>query len=443
MAKQLEVKQTMSAKKYLAAGFVVFPVGLSYDKEKSTDRKVKKDISPEPGFTKLTLDTAKGLSFTRNAIGLLTGFGVMALDIDNITLWGHILLGLEREEPETCKSISQSGGRHLLFKVTPELECLRKKLVFGLKTLGHDDFDLLDKGDFLLVPPSSFMTPSGERREYTFVEGYLLIDNPEKLIEAPKWLLEVLTPGSVAYNRVRGTFLKQALAKKAAERKGAAGAGLSGENTQGGRGASTKRARSVSVSSDSLTANEEALIALSNQDQLKEVEKHIKKLQAERAVNRQSWIQVRMAIHHATDGQGMELWDEFSHRVGPYNCRTLESQWDSFKNGSGITIGSLIHWGKEDAKTAREEKKRLKFEEEKIKSDKVLRREVVKFSVDHTGSKGVFEGWNAEKSVAVIKNTMHHPDHHVECVFNSDGAFQRCLECEWRNPFPASWWFHK
>ncbi|KAJ3086269.1 hypothetical protein HK102_013354 [Quaeritorhiza haematococci] len=81
----------MMAKKYLAAGFVVFPVGLSYNEEKSTDGKVKKDLAPEPGFTKLTLETAKRLSFTKNAIGLLTGIGVMALDIDNVNLWDHIL----------------------------------------------------------------------------------------------------------------------------------------------------------------------------------------------------------------------------------------------------------------------------------------------------------------------------------------------------------------
>ncbi|KAJ3074869.1 hypothetical protein HK102_005710, partial [Quaeritorhiza haematococci] len=144
-----------------------------------------------------------------------------------------------------------------------------------------------------------------------------------------------------------------------------------------------------------------------------------------------------MAIHHATDGQGMEIWDEFSRRAGPYDRRDLEYQWDSFKNGSGITIGSLIFWAKEDSKETREEKKRLKVEEEKeqkmMKSEEALRREAVKFGVHHTG--GNFEGWNAEKSVAVIKNTMHQPDHHVECMFSRNGAYQQCTECEWRNPF--------
>ncbi|KAJ3059481.1 hypothetical protein HK102_009966, partial [Quaeritorhiza haematococci] len=366
----------MTANKYLAAGFVVFPVGLSYDKEKSTDGKVKKHLAPEPKFTELTLEAAKKLSFTRNAIGLLTGFSVITLDIDNITLWNCVLSELEREEPETCKSISQSGGRHLLFKVTPELERLHKQSVFGVKTLGHDNFDLLGKGDFLLVPPSSFMTPSGERREYTFVEGYSLIDNLEKLIEAPKWLLEVLTPGSVTYNRIRGTFLKQALARKAAEKKEEKA--KQADKEQEGQ-VEAECGCDKDDHEDCFTAEEEALIALSHQDRLKEVAKHVKKLNANRAVNRQSWIEVGMAIHHATDGQGMELWDNFSRRAGPYDRRTLESQWDSFKNGSGITIGSLIHWAKEDARTTQEINKRVKVEEEKeqekLKADEALRRE--------------------------------------------------------------------
>ncbi|KAJ3068500.1 hypothetical protein HK102_007160, partial [Quaeritorhiza haematococci] len=58
------------------------------------------------------------------------------------------------------------------------------------------------------------------------------------------------------------------------------------------------------------------------------------------------------------------------------------------------------------------------------------------FGVDHTGGKGVFESWDdPENLVAVIRNTMHHPDHRVECVFSSDRAFQRCVECGWHNPF--------
>ncbi|KAJ3074614.1 hypothetical protein HK102_005753, partial [Quaeritorhiza haematococci] len=381
---------TQFAKKYLAQGRVVFPVGLKYDEKKSRDRGHPcKALDPPPpqGWQQLTMAS----------VGR-----VLALDIDNMDLWKVVLDTLGESEPLTCRSISQRGAIHLLFKVTPALEAVRRKGVFGMKALGYNDFDILSQGDFLLVPPSSFESPEG-RREYKFVEGYSLIDNPEKLIEAPDWLVRVLTRGSNEYRRVWEAYLKQTLvAEKAVA-----------EYLEEEKDTGVKEPGVEHGGSSAFTAAEEALIALDLQDCLKEVEKHVKKLSAERAIDRQSWIEVGMAIHHATDGQGMELWDTFSRRAGPYDRRDLEYQWDSFKNGSRITIGSLIHWAKEDSKEAREEKKRLKVEEEKIKSDEALRREAVKFGVNHTGGKGVFEGWNAEKSLAVIKNTMHHPDHHV------------------------------
>ncbi|KAJ3076307.1 hypothetical protein HK102_005437, partial [Quaeritorhiza haematococci] len=395
----------MFAKKYLSQNRVVFPVGLKYDEKKSRKRGYPcKIIDPPPpqGWQQLTLDSVPW-SFRLNSLGLVLGpvSGVLAVDIDNMELWKVVLDTLGETEPLTCRSISQRRAVHLLFKVTPALEAVHRKGVFNMKPLGYNDFNILGQGDFLLVPPSSFETPEG-RREYTFVEGYSLLDNLDKLMEAPDWLIEVLTRGSAAYRCIREAYLKQTfLADKEQEHK----------------------------------EPNKALLDLDTHDHLKEVEKHVKKLNAERAIDCQSWIEVGMAIHHATDGQGMELWDTFSKRAGPYDRRDLEYQWDSFKNGSRITMGSLIHWSKEDAKKKTEERKVAKEKEDRTKNDEVLRCEAVKFGVNHTGGKGVFDSWDAEKSVAVIRNTMHHPNHRVECVFNSDGGFQRCLECDWRNPF--------
>ncbi|KAJ3076303.1 hypothetical protein HK102_005438 [Quaeritorhiza haematococci] len=201
------------AKKYLTRNLVVFPVGVSYNKERLVkENKVKKHLALEKGWTGFTLQSVESFSFTKNSLGLLTGpeSAVMALDIDNMDLWNTILTTLDKTEPETCRCISQSGGRHLIFKITPELERVRKKAVFGLKALGIDDFDVLGEGDFLLIPPSSFMTPNG-LREYKFLEGYSLLDNPDRLIEAPEWLIDVLTPGSTDYMRVRESYMKQML----------------------------------------------------------------------------------------------------------------------------------------------------------------------------------------------------------------------------------------
>ncbi|KAJ3082153.1 hypothetical protein HK102_001885 [Quaeritorhiza haematococci] len=439
----------MFAKKYLSQNRVVFPVGLKYDEKKSRDRGYScKILDPPPpqGWQQLTMDSVPQ-SFRLNSLGLVLGpvSGVLAVDIDNMDLWKVVLDTLGETEPLTCRSISQRGAVHLLFKVTPALEAVRRKGVFNMKPLGYNDFDILRQGDFLLVPPSSFETPEGSR-EYKFVEGYSLLGNSDKLMDAPDWLIEVLTRGSAAYHRVRGSYIKQVMANgvkaETSDRKKRKGADTS---------TPVKRARSTSVSSDEgLTAAEETLIALDLQDRIKEVAKHVKKLDANRAINRQSWIKVGMAIHHATDSspEGMELWDQFSQQVGPYDRAVLEYQWDLFKNGSG----------KEDTKAARDEKKRKKIEEEKMKAEEALRREcrvkegssklecsksptleslheAVKFGVNHTGGEGVLQNWDADNFAAIIKNTMHHPDHQVKCLIGSNGAFQQCTECEWRNPF--------
>ncbi|KAJ3079717.1 hypothetical protein HK102_003556, partial [Quaeritorhiza haematococci] len=274
----------MSAQKYLAQGRVVFSVGLKYDEKKSRDRGHPcKALDPPPpqGWQQLTMDSVPQ-SFRLNSLGLVTGpvSGVLAVDIDNMELWKVLLDTLGESEPLTCRSISQRGAVHLLFKVTPALEAVRRKGVFGIKPLGYDDFDILGQGDFLLVPPSSFETPEG-RREYRFVEGYSLIDNRDKLMDAPDWLVRVLTRGSNDHRRVREAYLKQALSAEKADR-------VKAEKAAKGPYAN-KDARSASIVEEEYTPAEEALIALDTQDRIKEVQKHVKKLSADRAIDRQSY----------------------------------------------------------------------------------------------------------------------------------------------------------
>ncbi|KAJ3058382.1 hypothetical protein HK102_010531, partial [Quaeritorhiza haematococci] len=213
--------ENMAGQKYLPQGRVVFPVGLKYDEKKSHDRGHPcKALDPPPpqGWQQLTMASV-GQSFRLNSLGLVTGpvSGVLAVDIDNMELWKVLLDTMGKTEPLTCRSISQRRAVHLLFKVTPALEAVRRKGVFGMKALGYNDFDILGQGDFLLVPPSSFETLEGHR-EYKFVEGYSLIDNPDKLLDAPEWLINVLTRGSNKYRRVREAYLKQTLVAEKAEK---------------------------------------------------------------------------------------------------------------------------------------------------------------------------------------------------------------------------------
>lgn len=62
-----------------------------------------------------------------------------------------------------------------------------------------------------------------------------------------------------------------------------------------------------------------------------------------------TWIKCGMAIHHATNGEAFEVWDNWSRQdpVGYSKAGNMANRWHSFgKGGKGsntVTIGTLIH----------------------------------------------------------------------------------------------------
>jgi len=61
--------------------------------------------------------------------------------------------------------------------------------------------------------------------------------------------------------------------------------------------------------------------------------------------SRREWIDIGMALHD--DGRDFELWNEWSSRSETkYNYNECVYQWNSFKTGKGITIGTLISMAK-------------------------------------------------------------------------------------------------
>jgi RecA/RadA recombinase len=63
-------------------------------------------------------------------------------------------------------------------------------------------------------------------------------------------------------------------------------------------------------------------------------------------LNYDQWVQVGMAIHHETQGEGFEIFDEWSQRSPKYTDRDYSvERWNSFGRGTGrvVTARSLIH----------------------------------------------------------------------------------------------------
>jgi len=93
--------------------------------------------------------------------------------------------------------------------------------------------------------------------------------------------------------------------------------------------------------------------------------------------NYDDWIQVGMALHNATHGKRMDLWDAWSRGGESYKgTNDLKTHWNSFRSNGGYTIGSLIMWAKEGGYVSPE----LREQEEavaKLKEEITPKKEVI------------------------------------------------------------------
>ena len=63
----------------------------------------------------------------------------------------------------------------------------------------------------------------------------------------------------------------------------------------------------------------------------------------------ETWIRCGMSIHHATNGVGFEIWDDWSKKGKKYpSAEKLSNRWHSFgKSANPTTVGTLVHLAKE------------------------------------------------------------------------------------------------
>lgn len=56
------------------------------------------------------------------------------------------------------------------------------------------------------------------------------------------------------------------------------------------------------------------------------------------------WLSVGMAIHHATQGTGYDLWENWSASSGKHDASKMLRKWDSFgKSANPVTLGTLVY----------------------------------------------------------------------------------------------------
>ncbi|NHC33784.1 AAA family ATPase [Scytonema millei] len=66
-----------------------------------------------------------------------------------------------------------------------------------------------------------------------------------------------------------------------------------------------------------------------------------------RAGSHDEWIHVGMALHSVGDDSLLDDWDRWSQQSDKYESGECERRWHSF-NRSGLNIGSLCYWAKQD-----------------------------------------------------------------------------------------------
>ena len=93
------------------------------------------------------------INFTKNTINSYEYIDEIVIDIDNIEHWKSLLEEHEKEEPNTVKAYSGSGGIHLYFKYNDQLEEITSKD----HCFGPDyDIDIKTNGGCIIVPPTKY-----------------------------------------------------------------------------------------------------------------------------------------------------------------------------------------------------------------------------------------------------------------------------------------------
>jgi hypothetical protein len=60
------------------------------------------------------------------------------------------------------------------------------------------------------------------------------------------------------------------------------------------------------------------------------------------------FVEIGMCVHHATDGTGFDVWDEWCQQSHKYNADEMHKKWHSFgKSANPKTIGTLIYYAEQ------------------------------------------------------------------------------------------------
>jgi P4 family phage/plasmid primase-like protien len=296
-------------KKYKDEGYVIF--SLKIEQEEKNGKWKKKLMFPKgwQNFTKANMY----INNEYNGLAMITGKvnNIIVIDIDDIDDWDKLLSENDEEEPDTVKAKSGSGGMHLYFKYTDDLNNIKSNTkCFGEKY----DIDVRTNGGCIILPPSKYYNKNVNKEvKYKWTESIF----ETELAELPNWMKKLLLP------------------KK-----------------------EEKKEKIEEIEEEDKNKQEEEIKEMPDE----EVEKIVGLLSEKRADNYNSWIEVGMCLKNIS-GDYKYIWKKFSQKSGKYSEKECNEKWKSFKkNKDGLKLGSLIKWCKDDNEKEYEEyMKKRKF----------------------------------------------------------------------------------
>lgn len=338
--------------KYIDEEYVVFSANIDQKFHEKSEKYKKNPFMPS-GWQQFTLETAKYNKHPNNEImkddkdpngmAIMTGKinDIIVIDIDNIEHWENLLKENKKKEPKTVSVSSGSGGKHLYFKYTKDLEIVTSKDHFIDKTI---DIDVKTNGGCVFAPPTKYYNKNFKKIvSYKWTRSIF----DYEMMEVPSWL-------------------KKLLLKK--------------HETDIGKKKTTKKKDKVDKKND---CNDEKINEIIQKvcDEKENVDidscdhcesTHISKLlnllSSEYLNNYNEWTRVGFALHNS--GDFLDEWDKWSKGSYKYIEGECDKLWNKMKYAEGgLTIKSLHHW----AKLCNKE------EYEKIKQDDCILRCVNKF----------------------------------------------------------------
>ena len=260
-----------------------------------------------------------------NGIALKTGkeTGIFVLDIDNLDHWKTLLKEEDREEPQTVKAISGSGGYHYYFKYTDELENIPSRA----NSIKDYDIDVRSNGGCIFAPPTKYYN-NNLKKDSCYKWENSIFEN--ELSEVPKWIIKL------CLEKVKEDAKRKPKPKPKQKK--------------------VKKDESESESESEEEEEEEDIlddIIIENQKKKyeKPTEENIKLLfnglSPKRWETWDNWRDTGMIF--VNEDLDMDLFDEISKKHKGYDKENNEQRIKTFKKQKhGLKIGTAFRWLKED-----------------------------------------------------------------------------------------------